>query len=194
MRSFRPRLTVVAAAALAAALAGCGSTSTTSTTASTTPTTIQTTPTSTPATTTPGVAACSTAVLAASATFGGAAAGSSYYTVSVKNNGPTPCALDGYPTYRFLGPSGAGGAGAGPEVPISVVDRGPAPTQVSIAPGSTADAIIVYSDVGSNCPTIASALMNPPGSSESLSFPISFSPCNGSVVAYAFGKAGSESP
>jgi hypothetical protein len=114
--------------------------------------------------------------------------------VSVKNNGPKPCALDGYPIYRFLAPSGAGGAGAGPQVPITVVDRGPAPASVNIAPGSTADSIIVYSDVGSSCQAIASALVTPPGSSESLSFPISFSPCGGSVVAYPFGAAGSESP
>jgi hypothetical protein len=117
--------------------------------------------------------------------------------VSVKNSGPTKCSLDGFPSYRFLGASGAGGAGDGPVVDISVSHGGPAATSVTIAPGATADSLIVYSDTaagGSNCPLVASALLTPPGSTESLSFPIAFSPCGAAVSVFAFGPAGTESP
>jgi hypothetical protein len=114
----------------------------------------------------------------------------------VTNSGPDPCELDGYPKYTFLGPSGAGGAGAGAAVAVRVSDAGPAPTPVTLAPGSAADALIVYTDIatgGVTCPAIASALMTPPQSSESLSFPISFAPC-GALAIYAFGVPGSEQP
>jgi hypothetical protein len=68
---------------------------------------------------------------------------------------------------------------------------------VIVPTGSTAETIVVYSDIasgGSNCPNVASALLTPPGSTESVAFPISFTPCGSSVVVYPFGEAGSESP
>ena len=184
----------LATAVLAVVLAGCGAKSATPPTTST-----QTVTSTAPITTTTNPAApnqCSTGVLEASATFGGTAAGQSYYTVSVKNTGPSPCEIDGYPSYKFLGPSGAGGAGAGTTVNVSINHGGPAPTVLTVSPGASADSIVVYSDVASGssaCPQIASALLTPPGSSESLSFPISFAPCGGLSVD-AFGVSGSESP
>jgi hypothetical protein len=176
---------------LAFALGSCGSSAPTTTT---TTTTAKATTTTSPAGT---AARCATSALEASASFGGTAAGSSYYTVSVKNTGADRCSLDGYPKYQFFGPSGAGGAGAGSPVPISVRNGGPSPSRITITPNSTADSIIVYSDVssgGENCPSVASALLTPPGSSESIAFPISFSPCDSSVRVYPFGESGSESP
>jgi hypothetical protein len=177
---------------LVVAVAGCGSAASTSTT------TLPPSPTTSATTTTnEGAPPCSTGVLAATASFGGGAAGTEYYTVSVKNSGPAKCALDGYPSYSFFAPSGAGGAGAGAAVKIAQTHGGPAPAAVVIAPGAQADAIIVYSDVssgGTNCTSIASALLTPPGSTESLPFPIAFAPCGGGVTIYAFGDAGSETP
>jgi hypothetical protein len=115
----------------------------------------------------------------------------------VKNTGPTTCALDGYPKYAFFGPSAAGGAGAGPAVTIAVADGGPSPSSVTLASGGSADSIVIYSNVvsgGSACPTIASALLTPPGSGEGIPFPISFAPCGAEVKVYALGPSGSESP
>ncbi|HWD24763.1 MAG TPA: DUF4232 domain-containing protein [Acidimicrobiales bacterium] len=195
--TLRPRLLALlfAVGPLVLLLAACGSSATTSTT-TTLPTV--TTTTSTPSgSTTPSVPECATSALVAQGTFSGTAAGRSYSTVSVKNTGSVRCALDGYPTYKFLGPSGAGGVGAGSPVAISTRDSGPAPSQVILAPGSTADSILVYSDIpsgGSSCPSVASALLTPPGSTESVAFPISLTPCGGSVLVYPFGAAGSESP
>jgi Protein of unknown function (DUF4232) len=185
--------------ALAVALSACGSSPNASTTTTTVPSSSSSiSTTTTVATGPPGTAAtCSTGVLSASASFGGGAAGTLYYAVSVKNIGPTACSLNGYPSYAFFGASGAGGAGAGARLAISQVDAGPPPSPVRVAPGSTAESIIIYTDVPTNgtaCVQAASALLTPPGSQESISFPITFGPCGGSVKVYAFGPPGSERP
>jgi hypothetical protein len=190
----RPRrlALLLATGPLVLALGACGSSTVTTTTLP------STTSTSTPTgSSTPTVPTCATSALEAQATFSGSSAGRAYSTVTVKNTGPTRCALEGYPSYKFFGPSGAGGAGAGSQISISTRHSGPAPARVVLEAGSTADSIIVFSDIasgGSNCPSVASAHLTPPGSEESVTFPISFSPCGSAVLVYAFGEAGSESP
>lgn len=181
------------------AVFGCGSkpAATSTTTTSTVPST-----TLAPASTTstvPGTPpTCSTGVLSAAASTGGSAAGSAYETVTLTNGGPTTCAVDGYPTIAFFAPSAAGGAGAGAKLDIAVQDGGgPAPTLVTLAAKGQAEFLVLFSDVpagGVGCSTVASAEMSLPGSSESLTFPMSISLCGGSVRLYPFGAPGSENP
>ncbi len=139
---------------------------------------------------------CATGLLRAHASFGGAAAGISYYVVTVTNAGPTPCTLDGYPVLKFFGPSGAGGAGAGPALQVSESHAGSPASVVLLRPGGDVESLVLFSDVpvnGVGCPQVASALVYPPGSSESISVPMSLSPCGG-VRVDAFGPVGSERP
>jgi hypothetical protein len=176
-------------------LSACGSKSAAS--KSSTTTTSPTTTTTSGSTTTTSPTACSAALLQFGATFGGAAAGGTYYTITATNIGPDPCSLDGYPTISFYAPSGAGGAGAGSPVSITVQDGGSPPTSVIVAPKGEADFLLVFTDVpvnGEGCASVASAEITPPGSSDASALPISFEPCGGTVKVYAFGSPGSESP
>jgi hypothetical protein len=142
-----------------------------------------------------GVPSCPTGVLATHATFGGAAAGSSYYLITIADTGPHPCTLDGYPDLKFFAPSGAGGAGAGAPLALAITHGGPAPSPVTLRAGHAGESLLIFSDNGgSDCPAVGSALLTPPGSSEALPLALSFSPCGGGVRVYAVGSAGSESP
>ncbi len=151
----------------------------------------------TTASTTPGVPTCSMGVLGVTTSEGGVAAGTSYTVFSLTNRGPTRCALDGYPSLEFFGPSGASGAGAGPKLPITAIDGGPAASLVIIATGQSAEFIVVMNDIpigGVGCSTVASVDVSIPGTTEAVAVPVSLVPCGGSVTVYAFGPPGSESP
>ena len=103
--------------------------------------------------------------------------------------------LEGYPVLTFFARSGAGGSGAGARVALAVSHAGPSPTTVTLSVGHPAEALLVFTDIGgSDCPSIGSVLLVPPGSSESLPLRLSFTPCGGGVRVYAVGPAGSENP
>jgi hypothetical protein len=151
----------------------------------------------TTSTTTATVADCSTGVLQVSEAAGASSAGSSYDTFTVLNDGPSTCLLDGYPSVRFYGPSPAGGAGAGPLLAIGDQQGGPTPTPVDVTAGHSAEFLMVFSDVpvdGAGCTTVASVRIQPSTSAESISLPVSFSPCGPKVEVYPFAPPGSESP
>lgn len=180
--------------AVAIGAAACSSKPSTTTTSSSTP--VSSTSSST-TTTTASAAACSASQLSLSGATGGASAGSSYETFTVTNNGPATCELNGYPTLTFFGPTAGGGAGAGPQLPLTTQQGGAAPTAVILKASDTAEFLVLYTDVpvnGAGCSTVASVQMAPPSSSQVVSAPISFMPCGATVKVYAFGAPGSESP
>ena len=180
-------------------LSACGSSNPPppSTTSSTSPPTSSTGTTASTTTTLAIGPPCTTALLNFSASFGGAAAGGNYYKFEATNTGPSACSLEGYPKVTLYGPSSGGGTAAGPELPISAVAAGPAPATVPVAPKSSAEFILLFTDVpvnGSGCSTVASVDVSPPGNTEVTAVPLSFSPCGATVRVYAFGPADSESP
>lgn len=198
----RQRFVVLAATVLlSVSVAGCthgsGALSTTTSSSPPTLTTASPSPSSTTTTTTAGPPTCSTAVLTPQSAQGGAAAGTSYVTIDVTNGGPTTCSLDGRPMITLYGSSGAGGAGAGPKLAMTDVAGGPAPSPVTLAPKGVAEFLIVFDDVpvgGYGCLAVASIDIAPTTPTESLSLPVSFSPCGPSVEVYPFATPGSESP
>jgi hypothetical protein len=138
---------------------------------------------------------CAIGALQAHAAFGGAAAGSSFYVITVEDKVARPCALDGYPALSFFGPSAAGSGHAGARIVLATTHGGPAPSKVILGPGHPAESLLVFSDNGgSNCPLVGSVQLVPPGSVEPLQLALSFSPCGGGVRVYALGPAGSEQP
>ncbi|HVB04945.1 MAG TPA: DUF4232 domain-containing protein [Acidimicrobiales bacterium] len=193
------RRRLVGALLVAGALLGlsaCSPSQPTSSTSTSTTTTTATSTSSTTSTTLAGGPTCSTGALSLSASGGGASAGSSVETFTVTNNGPATCRLDGYPSLTFFGPTAGGGAGAGAKLAITDQDAGPAPAAVTLKTNGSAEFLVIFSDVpvGGGCTTVASVEMAPPGSSESVTAPVSFSPCGGTVKVYAFGVPGSENP
>jgi hypothetical protein len=136
-------------------------------------------------------------VLGLSTSAGGAAAGTAFTTFNLVNRGPADCQLDGYPTLTFYGPSGAGGAGAGPKLSITAIDSGPPAHPVTLASNGAAEFILVYHEVpvgGVGCQSVASVGVALPNSTERLMTPLSVSVCGGNAEVYAFGKPGTESP
>jgi hypothetical protein len=139
---------------------------------------------------------CLTSALSLGATFGGTAAGTSY-TVFTLTNHDRACSLEGYPTLTFYGPAKQGSTGAGPRLPLTVVDSGPAATTVSLAKGGKAEFIVVYHDVpvgGVGCSTVTSVDVLLPGATATLVATLSVPVCGGSVEVYAIGTPGSERP
>ena len=190
------RLALVAGGGLL--LFGCGSSPSSTGTTTTQVSTTTTVASSTSSTSTTAPAnPCSTGVMSASATTGGSAAGSAYETFTVTNNGPSACVVDGFPTLTFFGASAAGGAGAGPQLNVTIEHSDVVPTPVSIASKGSAEFLVLFSDVpvgGVACDTVASANVGLPGSAESLSLPVSMDLCGGSVRLDPFGSSGSENP
>lgn len=181
-----------------AVLLGACSTNSTLSTTSTSVSSSSTSTSSTPSTTsTLPPPQCATAVLHAASTAGGAAAGTSYSTFTLTNNGPSPCSLRGFPSVEFFGPSGAGGAGAGPKLAITAQDSTQTPAVVVLDHGGAAEFLMFIHEVpvgGVGCATVASVDIAPPGSSESLSVPATFDACGGSVTVDALAPPGSENP
>lgn len=136
-------------------------------------------------------------MLNATATSAGIAAGSAYETFSLTNGGPTSCTVEGYVNLAFFGASGAGGAGAGPRLSVTVNETGAVPATVTLASQATAEVSMRYSDVpvgGVGCDTVASADLSLAGAAETLTFPASLTLCGGSVEVGPLGPAGSQSP
>ena len=196
-KAVRTLIGLSAVLSLAVLLSACGSSGgpTTTIPVSTTaapPTTVATTtlpPNSPPP--------CSTGVLGASVSLGGASAGTSYYTVKLVNNGPTTCSFDGYPSLSFFTPSGAGGAGAGSLVAVTVQNSAQTPALVSVAHGVSAEFLLFVHEVPSNgvgCTTIASLNITPPSSKESVTTPASLNVCGGSVTVDPIAAVGAENP
>lgn len=174
----------------ASVLSACGSTTPTTTTTTTKPPK----PPKTHPTT---VASCTTPLLSLTATFGGAAAGGSYYRFNAENVGPSKCSINGYPTLSFFAPSAAGGAGSTSPVTLTTTDTGPNPTTVTLAPHASAEFLLTFTDVpvnGAGCSTVGSVNVTPPNETGSTPVAISFSPCGGVVKVYAFGPSGTENP
>ncbi len=108
-------------------------------------------------------------------------------TFALKNQGPSPCSLEGYPTVALYGPSGAGGAGAGRKLALGDIDLGGPPKPMLLAPGYGTNFIVSVAEVpvnGAGCQTVASLEVSPPGSSESLSLPDTFQACGTSIGVY----------
>ena len=172
-------------------LSACGSTArpTTTTTTSVTTTTIKSHVTSYPR--------CTTALLQITPSFGGSAAGGSYYRFVATNTSPSTCSLDGYPDLSFFSPNAAGGSGSGAAVSITASTSGSLPAVVNVKHGETAQFLLVYTDVpvnGEGCTTVASVNVKPPNQSQSVPVPVSFSPCGGVVQVYAFAPPGTQNP
>jgi hypothetical protein len=162
----------------------------------TTTTSTASTSTSTSTSTTGVPPACKTGSLQLTAAFGGTAAGTSYTIFSFTNLGD-PCSLEGYPTVSFYGPAKSGAAGAGPRLPITDVDSGPAAKTVSLGKRAKAEFIVVYHDVpvgGVGCSPVASTGVVLPPQVQALVLSISISVCGSSVEVYAIGAPGSEHP
>jgi len=186
---------LIAGVALTACSHPPNSTTTSTSVPSTAPTT--TTPVSSTTSSTALAASCSTGVLRPSSTLGGSAAGSSYATFTVTNEGPSACSLEGYPKIAFFGASGAGGAGAGALLQITTQDSGATASPVTLPRKGSAEFLVTFSDVpagGFGCSTVASVQITPPNSGESLPLPVSVSICGGSARVQPFAPPGSESP
>jgi hypothetical protein len=181
-----------------AVLLGCGSgPTTTTTTSSATTTTTTPTTTSQQTTTTVALEACSTGVLSAAAASGGIAAGTGYESFTVTNGAPSACFVNGFATLQLFGPSSAGGAGVGPRLSITVTHTGVAPAQVTLRTHGSSSFSMRYSNEpvgGVGCQTVASAELSPPGSAQTLSFPVTLTICGGSVQIGPFGSARTQTP
>jgi Protein of unknown function (DUF4232) len=179
-------------------LLGCGGGTPTTTTTSTSPP--PTTATTIPASSTPttiGLQACSTGVLSASAVSGGIAAGTGYESFTVTNGAPSSCFVKGYATLELFGPSSAGGAGVGPRLSITVSQTGAAAAQETLRTHGSSSFSMRYSNEpvgGVGCQMVASAELSPPGSTQTLSFPVTLTVCGGSVQIGPFGSPGTQTP
>lgn len=120
-------------------------------------------------------------------------AGTSRLTFDLKNAGPKACDLEGYPEVALYGTSGAGGAGAGAKLAFTMIQAGPGPSVVGLAPGATTSFLLSVSEVpinGVGCEGVASVEVTPPGTTGALSVPAHFQPCGGTVGVYALTAGG----
>jgi Protein of unknown function (DUF4232) len=139
---------------------------------------------STPSTTRPaaGTVACTTGDLAVSLSELSAAAGTDFKELAFKNTSPSACTLFGFPGVSFVD---AGGHQIGVPVPRAPGTAG----AISVAPGSTAAALVAYHDVyvstTPNCePTTAAGLrVYPPNNTASVIVPTSLMVCADAATA-----------
>ena len=171
-----------------------GGTSTTTTSLPPSSTVTTTAGTSTTATTSAsGAAACSSGVLLLREDGLSAAAGTSHVTYVLTNEGPAACRIGGYPSIAFFGPSGAGGAGAGPSLAIRSFDLGHAAGPVTLAHGAIATFVLSVSEVpvnGAGCQQAGSLQVTPPGTGAALSVRAGYTVCGGTVGVYPLSAAG----
>lgn len=168
-------------------VATASTTATTTTVAASTtipPTTIATTgTTSAPA----GQLACSSGILALREGGLSAAAGTSHVTYLLTNEGSKGCTLRGYPTVALFGTSGAGGAGAGAQLPVRPIELGGATGGVTVPAGGSASFVLSVAEVpvdGSGCQQAGSLQVTPPGAGAALSVPAGFTVCGTTVGVY----------
>ncbi|QJY50904.1 DUF4232 domain-containing protein [Pseudonocardia broussonetiae] len=185
-------MTVAAACAAAALLAGCspapapdGPVTGSSTTPSTTPSTAPSTaPVAAPATTDPapggtpgGPDRCTTAELTGSLADGGAAAGSRFATLVLTNSGDRTCELTGFPGVSYV--TGDDGHQVGPAAAM----EGPRGPEVRLAVGASAGAPlrlvnVQNYDAAACSPTPVRGLrVYPPGDTASLFVPMEGTGC-----------------
>lgn len=187
----RPAVAAAGVLVAAALLSACGS-STTATTTTSNPTT-----TTKPQPHIRNYSPCTASLLQFVPSFGGAAAGGSYYRVKVTNISPNACAVDGYPGLTFFAPNAAGGTSSGVVVPLTVTPAGPAPTKLILSHEQSAEFLLLYTDVpvnGGACTSVASMNVKPPNQTYSAPVPITFDPCGGEVKVYAFAAPGTLNP
>ncbi len=171
-----------------------GRTSTTTTLPPPSSTVTTTAGTSTTGTTTgTAAAACSSGVLLLREDGLSAAAGTSHVTYLLTNEGPAACRIGGYPSVAFFGPSGAGGAGAGPSLAVRSFDLGHAASPVTLAHGAIATFVLSVSEVpvnGAGCQQAGSLQVTPPGAGAALSVRAGYTVCGGTVGVYPLSAAG----
>ncbi len=170
-----------------------GRTSTTTTLPPPSSTVTTTAGTSTTGTTTGTAAACSSGVLLLREDGLSAAAGTSHVTYLLTNEGPAACRIGGYPSVAFFGPSGAGGAGAGPSLAVRSFDLGHAASPVTLAHGAIATFVLSVSEVpvnGAGCQQAGSLQVTPPGAGAALSVRAGYTVCGGTVGVYPLSAAG----
>ncbi len=170
-----------------------GRTSTTTTLPPPSSTVTTTAGTSTTETTTGTAAACSSGVLLLREDGLSAAAGTSHVTYLLTNEGPAACRIGGYPSVAFFGPSGAGGAGAGPSLAVRSFDLGHAASPVTLAHGAIATFVLSVSEVpvnGAGCQQAGSLQVTPPGAGAALSVRAGYTVCGGTVGVYPLSAAG----
>jgi len=118
----------------------------------------------------PSQPACSTGQLATTLGQTGAGMAQRYVTVIFQNTGHTACYLDGYPSVVAQGSADVGSLAAKRSTGI-----GP-PTDVTLAPGGAASALVQTVDVqmnGLTCVTYQTLQVRPPGSRRSTTLMLS---------------------
>lgn len=180
-------LAAAACIAMAGLLAGCGSgqpsarptvTLTVTAPGSTTP------PTSPTGSTSEGAAAaCATSVLSGSLGSGGAAAGSTYYSIEFTNTSSSACTLYGYPGVSFVTASGS-------QIGTPATENAVYPRQlVTLAPGATAHAELGVATAqnypSSTCSPVSVTRLKvyPPGQTGALFLAISTTGCSNTSVS-----------
>lgn len=180
-------LAAAACIAMAGLLAGCGSgqpsarptvTLTVTAPGSTTP------PTSPTGSTSEGAAAaCATSVLSGSLGSGGAAAGSTYYSIEFTNASSSACTLYGYPGVSFVTASGS-------QIGTPATENAVYPRQlVTLAPGATAHAELGVATAqnypSSTCSPVSVTRLKvyPPGQTGALFLAISTTGCSNTSVS-----------
>jgi uncharacterized protein DUF4232 len=127
---------------------------------------------------------CTTSVLKVTTGNGGGGAAGSYYSyIDFTNTGSIPCSIDGYPGVSLTGNSGAQIGAAATRDPSSVA------TEVTLAPGATANAQLRMTDYGvyptSQChPTTSADLkIYPPNNTTPTQSPFTGTTCSMRVKA-----------
>jgi hypothetical protein len=181
-----PTLAAAACLAMAGLLAGCGSSHPSArptVTITVTPPPASSAPaSSSPAPPSSGAPACATAVLTGSLGSGGAAAGSTYYSIEFTNTSGSACTLYGYPGVSFVTASGSQVGTPATENPVY-------PRQlVTLASGATAHADLgvgaAQNYPSSTCSPVAVSTLKvyPPGQTSALLIPITATACASTSV------------
>jgi hypothetical protein len=169
------------AVALGAAACSNGAPSANSTATTTTSTVSSTTTT---ASTQPSTPNCTTAELQVTAGMGSGAAGTIGQVILFANSGTTACLLHGFPGVAGLDNAGNQIVQASRELnnaPFTGSESS-LPT-VQLAPGDTASALVLSSDVptgsATSCVTYASLLVTPPNATQSVHLSVQMPGCAG---------------
>jgi Protein of unknown function (DUF4232) len=181
-------LATAACIAVAGLLAGCGSGQPS---ARPTVTVTVTAPASSPPAASPtgstsqgaSAPACATSILSGSLGSGGAAAGSTYYSIEFTNTSGSACTLYGYPGVSFVTASGS-------QVGTPATENTVYPRQlVTLAPGATAHAELGVATAqnypASTCSPVSVSTLKvyPPGQTAALFLAISTTACSNTSVS-----------
>jgi len=168
-RRFLP-IVLLAVAGLAAA---CSSTS------SSTTTTLAPTTTAPSTTTTAKTLACTTKSLAISVGQSQGAAGTIYVPIVFQNTSSTPCTMGGFP--------GVAGTGVAGQQTSQARRTSATPRTITVAPGSSASALVSATDVPSGtattCSNFSGLLVTPPNDVNSQALTVQIPDCSGLSVS-----------